>query len=105
MKLEEGSLTAFLADIVLFQTYFVLTSHYEVPSSLAAEKLEDIAQLRGIHMSEKQTVLETLKILRSEKMDIVDACLIAFSRLKGITGAFSFDADLKSRGLALLKVE
>ena len=94
-----------MADIVLFQAYFVLTSYYEVPSALVAEKLENIVQLRGIHMSEKQAVLETLKILKSEDLDIVDAYLLAYSRIRGITGAFSYDGDLKARGLALLKIE
>jgi predicted nucleic-acid-binding protein len=105
VKLEEGAEKTFLADIVLFQAYFVLTSYYEVPSALVAEKLENIVQLRGIHMSEKQAVLEILKILKSEDLDIVDAYLLAYSRIRGITGAFSYDGDLKARGLALLKME
>jgi predicted nucleic acid-binding protein len=104
-KLEEGAQKVFMPDIVLFQVYFVLTSYYNVPAALAAEKLEGIVQLRGIHTSEKQALVETLETLQSENLDIVDAYLLAYSRIRGISGVYSFDGDFTARGLALMKVE
>jgi predicted nucleic acid-binding protein len=104
-KLELGTLKAYLADIVLFQAFFVLTSYYEVPTAVAAEKLQIAVQFRGIQMYDKHVATECLQILQSENIDIVDAYLLAYSRSKGITGVYSFDNDFAMRGLPLLKVE
>jgi predicted nucleic-acid-binding protein len=104
-KLEVGALKAYLADIVLFQAYFVLTSYYEVPAAIAAEQLESLVQFRGIQMYDKHVVIECLQLLQPENIDIVDAYILAHSTSKGITGVYSFDNDFAARGLPLLKVE
>jgi predicted nucleic acid-binding protein len=104
-KIEEGSKTVHLPEIVLFQVYFVLTSYYEVPSALAAEKLEEIIRFKGISMPDKRITGECLRIVKRENIDIVDAWILAYSTAKGITGTYSFDKDLSRLGLKLLKVE
>jgi len=105
MKIEEGAKTVYLPELVLFQAYFVLTSYYEVPSSLAAEKLEQIVRFKGISLPDKHISEECLRIVKHENIDIVDAWILAYSTSKGITGAYSFDKDLSRLGLKLLKVE
>jgi predicted nucleic acid-binding protein len=100
--LEKGAATAYLPEIVLFQSYFVLTSYYNVPQKEAAEKLEQIVRLKGISMGEKQVSTECLRILQKEKIDIVDAWILAYSAAKGLAGVYSFDADFSRQGLKLL---
>jgi predicted nucleic acid-binding protein len=104
-KIEEGSKTVHLPEIVLFQAYFVLTSYYEVPAPLAAEKLEQIVRFKGISLPEKHIAGECLRITKHENIDIVDAWILAYSTAKGISGTYSFDKDLSRLGLKLMKVE
>jgi predicted nucleic acid-binding protein len=104
-RIEEGTKTVHLPDIVLFQAFFVLTSYYNVPPSLAAEKLEQLVRLKGIAMPQKPVALECLRIVMRKKVDIVDAWIVAYSAANGISGAYSFDRDLTKFGLELLKAE
>jgi predicted nucleic acid-binding protein len=104
-KIEEGVKIVHLPEIVLFQVYFVLTSYYEVPSTLAAEKLEHIIRFKGISLPDKHIAEECLRIVKCENIDIVDAWILAYSTAKGISGTYSFDKDLARLGLKLLKVE
>lgn len=104
-KLESGATSAFLPDIVLLQAYFVLTSHYGVPRAAAAEKLEAITSLRGVHLTDRRIMAGCLHWLTKENIDIVDAWLLEHSRCHGIAGVYSFDRDLEQRGLELLPVE
>jgi predicted nucleic acid-binding protein len=103
-KLEQGTARTHLPDLVLFQAYFVLTSYYGVPRAEAAEKLADIVRLRGIHMVEKDIVVECMGILQRQSLDIVDVYLVAYSKAKGLSGVYSFDSDISEAGLRLLKV-
>lgn len=104
-KLEMGEEKAFLPDIVLFQAYFVLTSFYKVPQNLAAEKLSKLLSLKGLISSNKKIMQNCLSILIQNKIDIVDAYIIAFSKENKLTGVYSFDTDLKKGGLTLLAVD
>ena len=103
-KLESGSIKAYLPDLVLFQCYFVLTRHYRVPSKESAGKLGEIASFRGIIMHEKQVILQCLHILQHDSIDIVDAYILAFSKEKELRAVYSFDNDLRKRGLKLKKI-
>jgi predicted nucleic acid-binding protein len=104
-RIEEGVKTVHLPEIVLFQAFFVLTSYYGVPATLAAEKLEQILGFRGISLPSKHIAEECLRILRRENIDIVDAWILSYSAAKGVSAAYSFDKDLFRLGLKLLKVE
>lgn len=104
-KLEIGEKKVFIPDIVVFQAYFVLTSFYKVPQNLAAEKLLQILSFKGLVSPDKKVMQNCLSIVLHDKIDIVDAYIIAFSKENGLTGVFSFDTDLKKCGLTLLKVD
>jgi predicted nucleic-acid-binding protein len=104
-QIEEGAKTVHLPELVLFQVFFVLTSYYGVPPSLAAEKLEQIVGFKGISLPAKPVAQECLRIVRYKNIDIVDAWILSYSTTKGVAGAYSFDKDLSRLGLKLLKVE
>jgi predicted nucleic-acid-binding protein len=103
-KLEKGVVSVHLPDIVLFQSFFVLTSYYGVPQGEAAEKLEQVVRLKGISMAEKSIAMECLRILQKEKIEIVDAWILSYSAAKGLAGVYSFDADFTRQGLKQLTV-
>lgn len=103
-KIETGRLAVRLPEVVLFQTYFVLTSYYEVPRPEAAHALRRILKFRGIQMHDKEIVDACLSRLEHENLDLVDAYLIAWAENKGLPGIYSFDSDLKTDELDLLPV-
>ena len=103
-KLETGRLTVHLPDLVLFQTYFVLTSFYNVPRPEAARKLRALLTFRGITMPQKDIVSSCLEKLEAKNLDLVDAYLLAWAESKGIPGIYSFDTDLATYLVGLLPI-
>ena len=104
-KVERGDIQVHLPALVLFQTFFVLTSYYEVPPAEAAEKLEDLLSFKGVSIPEKAIIRNCLRLLQERNLDLVDAYIVAHSRARGSKGVYSFDADLQACGLQLLPVE
>lgn len=104
-KLEQSELFAHLPDLVVFQAFFVLTSHFGVPPVLAADKLATLISFRGIRMTNKHLMLECLKLVGEGETDIVDAWIIAWCRDQKLTGVYSFDKGFKKRGLELLPMQ
>ena len=104
VKLERGTVTVFLPDLVLFETFFVLTSFYEVPQSTAADTLSRLIGFKGINMSHKPLILACLKRLKNHKIGLVDAYLIELAEREGGGEAYSFDSDLEKAGIRLLPV-
>ena len=41
----------------------------------------------------------------TDDLDLVDAYILAYADTRGIDGVYSFDADLKKKGLRVLKVQ
>jgi len=104
-KIETGRLAVHLADVVLFQAYFVLTSFYKVPRSEAAAKLGGLLAFRGIRMADKEIAVACLKRLETENLDLVDTYLLARVESKGSPGVYSFDSDLGTNDVELLPVK
>ena len=103
-KVEQGIIKVNLPSLVLFQSYFVLTSYYDVPRPEAAEKLEALLAFKGILIAERNVVRDCLRLLQERSLDLVDAYLVAYSRAQGLKGVYSFDKDLESCGLKLLTI-
>lgn len=103
-RLERGELNAELTELVVFQAYFVLTGFYGVSTAEAAEKLERLVSFKGLHLASKDVVLQCLSRLQKERLDIVDAYILAWSERHGIDEVYSFDGDLEKMGLTLLEV-
>ena len=104
-RVERGDVRVSLPPLVVFQTFFVLTSYYEVPVAQAAGKLEALLSFKGIRISEKDIVRTCLRLLQERDFDLVDAYIVSHSRAKGYRGVYSFDGDLQAFGLELLPVE
>jgi len=104
-KVERGEIKIELCELVLFEAFFVLTNLYEVPQKETADKLSGIVSFKGVMMSDKPLILSCLKILQTERIDLVDAYLLAFSKKKNIKRIYSFDRDLSKRGLDALDIK
>lgn len=104
-RIEKGEVVVELTELVLFETFFVLTRIYKVPQNEAAEKLLGIVSFKGVQMSDKLLIVSCLKILQDKKIDLVDAYLLAFAKKKGIHDVYSFDSDLSRYGLKLIEIK
>jgi len=104
-KVERGVIKIELCELVLFEAFFVLTKLYEVPQEAAADKLSGIVSFKGVIMPDKPLILSCLEILQTERIDLVDAYLLAFSKKKNMKSIYSFDRDLSKRGLNALDIE
>ena len=67
-KLERGEHVALLTPLVVFQSYFVLTSYYEVPAAEAATRLRDLLQFRGLRVPEKAILRRCLETLAERSL-------------------------------------
>ena len=104
-KVERGVIKIELCELVLFEAFFVLTKLYEVPQKEAADSLLGIVSFKGVIMPDKLLILSCLEILQTERIDLVDAYLLAFSKKKNMKSIYSFDRDLSKRGLNALDIE
>ncbi len=78
---------------------------YEVPQKEAVDSLLGIVSFKGVIMPDKPLILSCLKILQTERIDLVDAYLLALSKKKNIKRIYSFDRDLSKRGLDALDIK
>ena len=56
-------------------------------------------------MTEKMVALDCLARLQNDRIGLVDAWLLAWCEAHNKTSVYSFDADLRKRGLKLLPEE
>jgi len=66
--------------------------------------LDLLNYLKGFLMPDKPLILSCLRILITERIDLVDAYLLAISKKKNIKQIYSFDKDLSKRGLEALNI-
>jgi predicted nucleic acid-binding protein len=104
-KLERGERAALLTPLVLFQSYFVLTSHYDVPPAEAAAKLKELLSFKGLTVPEKSVLRACLDTLSQRTVDLVDAYLAALCAGRQLGGVYSFDQRLSGLGVKLLPVD
>jgi len=60
---------------------------------------------RGFEMSDKLTMVRCLSLLVEEKIDLVDAHLLAVTEPAAVDEVYGFDKDLTKRGLACVPPE
>lgn len=104
-KLERGQRRALLTPLVLFQSYYVLTSYYQVPRKEAAEKLTHLLSFKGLVVPEKPILRGCLEMLMERSVDLVDAYLATLCATRRAQGVHSFDRGLRRLGVALLPVD
>ncbi len=102
---ESKETEVWIVDVVVFEVYYVLTRHYQVPRPVAVETLAELLGFAGVHMADKELVLACLELLRSKNVDLVDAYLAALARKRGDAEIYSFDKDLVKLGLKLLEIK
>ncbi|MFZ2654854.1 MAG: PIN domain-containing protein [Victivallales bacterium] len=104
-KIAKKQLCVELPELVIFETYFVLTSHYGIPSKITSEKLIEILSLSGVEMGNKSLIISCFETLKERNVDLVDAYIAAMCKQRGHAGVYSFDSDMKKLGLSSLEIK
>ena len=91
--IEQGKISVELKLIVLFQTIFVLKSYYKVPKGKIVKAMKGLLKLKGLKIIEKKTVVNMMDIWESNRIEIVDAYLIACLEKNSQNILYSYDKD------------
>ena len=92
-SIEQNKIAVELKLIVLFQTIFVLKSHYKVPKDRMIDAIVRLLKFKGLKIKEKRIVERMLEIWCSNNIEIVDAYLIASLEKDSQNILYSYDTD------------
>lgn len=89
----EGNIVAVLTDIIFAELAYVLTEVYELGRADAADRLQRILDLPGLHVSDEEFLRGALELWKTSRLDFADAHLAALAvRIKD-AAVLSFDKD------------
>jgi predicted nucleic-acid-binding protein len=77
---QAGKRKAYLAESVLAECIFILTKFYKVPREEAAARLGELLDSKGFTGAHLPILKEALAIYAAEKIDVVDATVLAIAR-------------------------
>jgi predicted nucleic-acid-binding protein len=80
-----------LSDLVLAECVFVLESFYEVERQRVAELTRAAMALPSIAVLDAPLLLRALEIYEVDRLDFVEAYLVACAEATGVSAVMSFD--------------
>ncbi len=75
-----GKVSLYVMHSVIAEVIYVLIKVYEVPRTELVRVLNELLNMRGVKLRDREIVLRSLSIFRSSKLDFVDALLCAYGR-------------------------
>lgn len=93
-RVGRGEESLATTEAIIAEVTYVLTSQYRLSHSEITSRLQPIVTLRGLRLSEKQTVLRALEYFgASSRLDFEDALSVAHMERLGISEIVSYDRD------------
>jgi predicted nucleic-acid-binding protein len=86
---EESEL--FLADLIAAETIYVLESFYETPRDQVAEIMRSLLAMDSIVVVDRDVLLRAVEVYEVDRLDFVEAYLVACAESTGIGRVASFD--------------
>ena len=80
-----------MADLVLAECVYVLESFYEVPRERVAELMRSAVALATIETVDPTSLLRALEVYELDRLDFVEAYLVAQAEATGVSAIVSFD--------------
>jgi len=93
-QVRGGDANAFVGEGVLVECVFVMLKVYGVPRDEVAGKLLGILAYRGVVATDRQVLMDALRLFQAHNIDIVDALVVATAQRQGWQ-PFSFDDDIR----------
>jgi predicted nucleic acid-binding protein len=80
-----------LADLVVAEVVYVLESFYEVPRARVAELVRAIIAFPAVVVLDPAVLLRALEVYETQRLDVVEAYLVAQAERSGVGVVASFD--------------
>ena len=91
VKVQEATVSIFLADITLADVVWILEKYYKLPRTDIRLAMRRIIELKGLHCSNKAQALAALDYYVEKNIDWTDAFMASQLIAKGIHELYSFD--------------
>lgn len=95
---------AFVSQVVLVETVWVLQSHYATDASQVAQVVETLLRTEVIQVERADVVWQALRRFRQGQGDFPDALVVELARAAGCKQTYSFDRGAVKRcGMTLVE--
>lgn len=98
-RLEEGTLEAYVSDLVFAELVWVMKSYYGLSPADIFNKLSFLLNLRGLKVANRSLLLEALTEYVTKNVDFIDSYNASFMRHRSIDVIFSYDRDFDRLGV------
>jgi predicted nucleic-acid-binding protein len=91
---KKGKLILVVPEIIIFESYFALTSYYHYSKEKVLETLGSLIASAYFDIENRSILLRSLKVYKSTSLSLVDSYLAARSEID-IVEVFTFDKKLE----------
>ncbi|MHC9542426.1 MAG: PIN domain-containing protein [Vulcanimicrobiota bacterium] len=98
-RLEEGTLEAYVSDLVFAELVWVMKFFYGLSPADIFNKLSFLLNLRGLKVANRSLLLEALTEYVTKNVDFIDSYNASFMRHRSIDVIFSYDRDFDRLGV------
>lgn len=89
----EGELVLTTSAMVIAELIWTLLSYYKVPKADVIEKVSIIIGAEGLHIPEKNIIMDALILFGRKNIDYIDAYNAVLMRHLGVSEIYSYDED------------
>jgi predicted nucleic-acid-binding protein len=101
----KGNVRLITADIIIAELVWVFSSYYAQPVSVTADLVRAILNTQGLKIDGSEYIEAAVDIFEESRIDFIDAYIIGYVRLKGITALCSCDKNHLSQFPDIKKFE
>jgi predicted nucleic-acid-binding protein len=77
--------------VILAELVWVLESFYKMEGAQIADLVDSLLQTPGLEVQEHRLIRQGVKTYRDNKIDFIDAWIMAFARQRAISLIYSYD--------------
>jgi len=90
-RAAKGELKILIPPVIIAELVWVLESFYKMIPDEVAELVEAILNTPEIDIQEKSLIKSALKIYRNKNIDLIDAWIIEFAKVRKAQRIYTFD--------------
>ncbi len=105
VQAESGKLGLVTSEVVIAELVWVLESFYKLKPSVITELIRAILNTEGLRIKGSDLIEKTLDIYESQKIDFIDAHIIAYMQSNHIETLYSFDKRHLSKVGGIRRIE
>ena len=105
VQAESGKIRLVTSEIVIAELVWVLESFYKLKPSIITELIRAILNTEGLRIKGSDLIEKTLDIYESQKIDFIDAHIIAYMQSNHIETLYSFDKRHLSKVGGIRRIE